>query len=83
VGQPADLFGLYEQSANPGLTCRRLHRYDDTGLICLLRGRPEVVALSAEGPAIGTVVGGAVTSRPDEPASHERAETRTRTTDDL
>jgi hypothetical protein len=56
----ADLFGLYEPPANPGLTYRRLGRYDATGLIWLLRGRP-VVAVTAESAAIGAAGGGVVT----------------------
>jgi hypothetical protein len=56
----ADLFGLHEPQRNPGLTCRRLGRYDATGLIWSLRGRP-VVALTAESAAIGGAGGGVVT----------------------
>lgn len=56
----ADLFGLHEPPAKPGLTCRRLGRYDATGLIWLLGGRP-VVALTAESAAIGAAGRGVVT----------------------
>jgi len=53
-----DLFGLHVVPDNPSQNYRRLSRYDETGLIWLLRGRP-VVALTAataaiEGPS-GTV----------------------------
>jgi hypothetical protein len=55
----ADLFGLHETQQNRRLTYRRLGRYDATGLIWLLRGRP-VVALTAESAAIGTRGSGVV-----------------------
>jgi hypothetical protein len=43
----ADLFGLHEIPAKPHPSYRRLSRYDCTGLIWLLEGRP-VVALTAD-----------------------------------
>jgi hypothetical protein len=46
-----DLFGLFPVPPKPHPTFRRLSRYDATGLIWLLRGRP-VVALTAESAAI-------------------------------
>jgi hypothetical protein len=42
---PADLFGLYTPPEKPAPNYRRLSRYDQTGLIWLLRGRP-VIALT-------------------------------------
>jgi hypothetical protein len=42
---PADLFGLHAPPEKPAATYRRLSRYDETGLIWLLQGRP-VVALT-------------------------------------
>jgi len=38
-----DLFGLHEVPDNPSLNYRRLSRYDETGLIWLLEGRPVVM----------------------------------------
>ena len=46
-----DLFGLHPVSAHPTLTFQRLSRYDATGLIWLLRGRP-VIALTETEAAI-------------------------------
>jgi hypothetical protein len=46
-----DLFGLHTPPAKPAPNYRRLSRYDETGLIWLLRGRP-VVALTADTAAI-------------------------------
>jgi hypothetical protein len=43
----ADLFGLHEIPAKPHPSSQRLSRYDCTGLIWLLAGRP-VVALTAD-----------------------------------
>jgi hypothetical protein len=48
---PRDLFGLHKPPENPHPSYRRLARYDETGLIWLLRGRP-VVALSTDTAAI-------------------------------
>jgi hypothetical protein len=42
---PADLFGLQIPPEKPALNYRRLSRYDQTGLIWLLHGRP-VIALT-------------------------------------
>jgi hypothetical protein len=55
----ADLFGLHEPPEQPHPSYQRLSRYDCTGLIWLLKGRP-VVALMAdtaaiENPATGTI----------------------------
>jgi hypothetical protein len=46
-----DLFGLAPVPAQPSPSFRRLSRYDLTGLIWLLRGRP-VVALTRSSAAI-------------------------------
>jgi hypothetical protein len=46
-----DLFGLHTPPAKPAPTYRRLSRYDETGLIWLLRGRA-VVALTTHTAAI-------------------------------
>jgi hypothetical protein len=43
---PDDLFGLHTPSEKPAPSYRRLSRYDQMGLLWLLRGRP-VVALTA------------------------------------
>jgi hypothetical protein len=51
-----DLFGLHDPPENPGPTYRRLSRYDATGLVWLLHGRP-VVALTAACAVIGRVGG--------------------------
>jgi hypothetical protein len=45
------LFGLHTPPANPHPSYRRLSRYDETGLIWLLKGR-EVIALTAATAAI-------------------------------
>jgi hypothetical protein len=42
-----DLFGLHTAPANPPQNYRRLSRYDETGLIWLLRGRPVVMLTDA------------------------------------
>ena len=47
----ADLFGLHTPPEKPVASYRRLSRYDETGLIWLLRGRP-VVALTETTAAI-------------------------------
>jgi hypothetical protein len=54
-----DLFGLHPVPEKPSPTYRRLSRYDETGLVWLLRGRP-VVALT-EGSAVIENCGGALT----------------------
>jgi len=46
-----DLFGLHKPPDKPAPTYRRLSRYDETGLIWLLGGRP-VAALTADTAAI-------------------------------
>jgi hypothetical protein len=46
-----DLFGLHEVPDKPSPTYRRLSRYDETGLVWLLRGR-EVIALTETTAAI-------------------------------
>ena len=51
-----DLFGLHKPPAKPHPSYRRLSRYDETGLIWLLRGRP-VVALTADTAAIQSAAG--------------------------
>jgi hypothetical protein len=48
---PADLFGLHIPPEKPAPNYRRLSRYDQTGLIWLLHGRP-VIALTATEAAI-------------------------------
>jgi hypothetical protein len=54
--------GLCHIPANPRPFFDRLSRYDLTGLIWLLRGRP-VVSLTTDSAAIRTVSGGAVVYR--------------------
>jgi integrase len=44
----ADLFGLHTPPEKPTANYRRLSRYDQTGLIWLLRGRPVIVLTSTE-----------------------------------
>jgi hypothetical protein len=51
-----DLFGLHDPPERPGPNYRRLSRYDVTGLIWLLHGRP-VVALTADHAVIGAAGG--------------------------
>jgi hypothetical protein len=51
-----DLFGLHEPPEKPHPSYRRLSRYDQTGLIWLLAGRP-VVALTATTAAIKSPTG--------------------------
>ena len=51
-----DLFGLQMPPANPHPSYSRLSRYDETGLIWLLRGR-EVVALTEATAVIGSSTG--------------------------
>src|SRR5215831_9686941 len=52
----ADLFGLHTVPDTPTPSYRRLSRYDETGLIWLLRGRP-VVALTTGTAAIENPTG--------------------------
>jgi hypothetical protein len=51
-----DLLGLHHVPDNPAPSYRRLSRYDETGLIWLLRGRP-VVALTEATAAIENPTG--------------------------
>jgi hypothetical protein len=51
-----DLFGLHQIPDKPALNYRRLSRYDETGLIWLLQGRP-VVALTDSTAAIKNPAG--------------------------
>ena len=55
-----DLFGLHEPPERPATNYRRLSRYDATGLIWFLHGRP-VVALNADSAVIGIAGGGRLT----------------------
>ena len=57
-----DLFGLHTPPAKPAPNYRRLSRYDETGLIWLLRGRP-VVALTADTAAIENPTGAVIVYR--------------------
>jgi hypothetical protein len=57
-----DLFGLHEPPARPHPSYRRLSRYDCTGLIWLLQGRP-VMALTETEAAILGQSGATVTYR--------------------
>jgi hypothetical protein len=58
----ADLFGLSPVPERPAANYRRLSRYDLTGLLWLLKGRP-VVALTATTAAIQTPSGAILTYR--------------------
>ncbi len=51
-----DLFGLFPAPDKPHPSFRRLSRYEATGLLWLLRGRP-VVALTSESAAIESPTG--------------------------
>jgi hypothetical protein len=51
-----DLFGLHDPPERPASNYRRLSRYDATGLVWLLHGRP-VVALTADSAMIGAAGG--------------------------
>ena len=51
-----DLFGLHQPPATPHPSYSRLSRYDETGLIWLLQGRP-VVALTEATAAIQSSTG--------------------------
>ena len=57
-----DLFGLHAVPAAPHPSYRRLSRYDETGLVWLLRGRP-VVALTESTAAIQNPTGSILTYR--------------------
>jgi hypothetical protein len=56
------LFGLAPVPDNPHPSYRRLSRYDATGLVWLLEGRP-VVALTADTAAIENPTGNITTYR--------------------
>ena len=56
------LFGLHTRPERPAASYSRLSRYDETGLIWLLRGRP-VVALTATEAAIKHQSGNITTYR--------------------
>jgi hypothetical protein len=65
---PRDLFGLHKPPDQPHPSYRRLSRYDETGLIWLLQGRP-VAALTAATAAIENPTGAiTVYRRYDKPA---------------
>jgi len=65
---PRDLLGLQKPPDQPHPSYRRLSRYDETGLIWLLQGRP-VVALTATTAAIENPTGAiTVYRRYDKPA---------------
>ena len=57
-----DLFGLHKPPAAPHPSYSRLSRYDETGLVWLLRGR-EVVALTEATAAIQSSTGAITTYR--------------------
>jgi hypothetical protein len=59
-----DLFGLHTPPGRPPASYRRLARYDETGLIWLLHGRP-VLKMTANSAAIRTASGGSVVYRKD------------------
>jgi hypothetical protein len=61
-----DLFGLHTPADHPHPTYSRLSRYDCTGLIWLLRGRP-VVALTTGTAAIENPTGAVTLYRRDPP----------------
>jgi hypothetical protein len=57
-----ELFGLHPVPAKPHPSFQRLARYDSTGLVWLLHGRP-VVGMTAESAVIRTASGGTVIYR--------------------
>jgi hypothetical protein len=57
-----ELFGLHPVPAKPHPSFQRLARYDSTGLVWLLHGRP-VVGMTADSAVIRTVSGGTVVYR--------------------
>jgi hypothetical protein len=59
-----ELFGLYPVPVKPHPSFQRLARYDSTGLIWLLHGRP-VLKMTANSAAIRTASGGTVVYRKD------------------
>jgi hypothetical protein len=58
----SDLFGLHQVPEDPAPTYRRLSRYDETGLVWLLRG-DAVIALTEVTAAIQNAVGVVTTYR--------------------
>ena len=62
-----ELFGLHSVPAHRGPTYQRLSRYDETGLIWLLEGRP-VIALAATEAAIQGSTGALVYRKHRKPA---------------
>lgn len=65
---PRDLFGLHKPPDQSHPSYRRLSRYDETGLIWLLQGRP-VVALTGATAAIENSIGAiTIYRRFDKPA---------------
>ena len=64
---PADLFGLHIPPEKPAPNYRRLARYDQTGLIWLLRGR-RVVELTKDKAVIETATGIVSYRRYNKPA---------------
>ena len=64
---PADLFGLQIPPEKPAPNYRRLSRYDQTGLIWLLRGR-RVVELTKDKAVIETATGTVSYRRYNKPA---------------
>ena len=61
---PADLFGLHTVPDKPHPSYSRMSRYDTTGLLWLLQGRP-VVALTEGTAAIQNPTGNITTYRKD------------------
>jgi hypothetical protein len=59
-----ELFGLHPVPAKPYPSFQRLARYDSTGLVWLLHGRP-VLKMTANSAAIRTASGGSVVYRKD------------------
>jgi hypothetical protein len=57
-----ELFGLHPVPAKPHPSFQRLARYDSTGLVWLLHGRP-VVGMTTDSAVIRTASGGAVAYR--------------------
>ena len=66
---PRDLFGLQKSPDQPHPSYRRLSRYDETGLIWLLQGRP-VVALTDSTAAIENPTGAITIFRTVEASRH-------------
>jgi hypothetical protein len=64
---PIDLFGLHTPPEKPAPNYRRLSRYDQTGLIWLLRGR-RVVELTKDKAVIETATGTVSYRRYNKPA---------------